>query len=645
MAEQVERRPYQEDCLKTCLEELAERPRRIGVSLPTGSGKTAIFLHLLERTLVIVSSVELAQQTAEQARRLFPHWTVEIEQGEEKATGLADITVATIQTLSRPGRLRKFNVRFTKAIIVDEAHHAAAESYRHVLAHFNCAIDPPDGQKFVSPAGGHQVPIIGFSATFSRFDGLALASVFEDIVYHLDVVELTRQGWLCNLRFTTVQAKMGLGQVSVNKRTGDYHEEPLARVLNTDSMVELVVRAWKEKASHRKSTVVFCVNLAHVAKVTEAFCAAGVDARAVSSKTPAARRAAFVTDFKAGKFPVLVNCSIFTEGTDIPNIDCVVIARPTQSSNLLSQMVGRGMRQSRQTGKEDCLVIDFADSKCHVAGLLSAPKFFGKDPAELDRRRSPNLEIWERAMSETDLRLEELRRAGRVPVVVYVDEANPFDLPDQASGDSQLPALSWNNWIYCGEGPGFYVLETPSGGTFNVSLVPNDGGVVEYVAQYSPYQHATKDISTNSTLGEAIRQCDNLAVQYMGAEYDILLRAAPSRWGPASDTQKTFIRERLHDYAKLRERDGKPLSGSNHMQEIEEMTNGTAENIVSRISHEAPTWKEYYENELLKGRQDNEPVKQGMNDHFDWDVNEDDEDSMWDYYEDEDRPRRGCWLQ
>ncbi|KAI0701408.1 P-loop containing nucleoside triphosphate hydrolase protein [Cerioporus squamosus] len=642
-------RPYQQDCLNTCVEELADRSRRIGVSLPTGSGKTAIFLHLLEtlpppaaapnatRAIIVVSGIELVQQTVEQARRLFPHWTIEIDQGGERASGLADITVATIQSLSRPGRLDELNPRFTKIIIVDEAHHAAALSYRSVLAHFN---------------SDYQVPIIGFSATFSRFDGLALASVFEDIVHHQDVVELQRQGWLCDLRFTTVQAKMGLGQVSVHKRTGDYHENSLARVLNTNAMIELLVRAWKEKASHRKSTVIFCVNLAHVANVTDAFRAAGVDARAVSSQTATAQRAALVADFKAGKYPVLVNCSVFTEGTDIPNIDCVVIARPTQSPNLLSQMVGRGMRQSRQTGKEDCLVIDFADSKCHVAGLLSAPKFFGKDPAELDRRRSHNRMIWEKAKHETGERLEELARVGRIPVVVYIDEDTPFDVPDQASGDSQLRALSWNNWIYCGEGPGFYLLETPSGGRFSISPVRKDNGAIDYIAHYSPYQHATKDIVTTSTLDEAIQCCDNLAVQYMGAQYDVLLRAAPGRWEPASDARKAFIRERLREYAKLRKRDGRPLSGSSLMQEIDEMPNGTAENIVSRISHEAPTWKEYHEKSLMRLREENEWFQRRLNDHFDWNYSDEIEDPMWDYDEDEDadaehnfKGRRRCWIQ
>jgi len=152
-------RPYQEYCLDACLTALQKGASRIGVSLPTGSGKTTVFISLLNRlpvpsknaiqALIIVNSVELARQSAEQVQRLFPKWTVEIEQGSKyKATGNANVsvallqtytsqyylttqkyrTVATYQTLLRPERMAKFDPKLMKAIIVDEAHHSAAPS-------------------------------------------------------------------------------------------------------------------------------------------------------------------------------------------------------------------------------------------------------------------------------------------------------------------------------------------------------------------------------------------------------------------------------------------------------------------------------------------------------------------------------------
>lgn len=264
------------------------------------------------------------------------------------------------------------------------------------------------------------------------------------------------------------------------------------------------------------------------------------------------------------------------------------------------------MRQSPQTGKEDCLIIDFADSRRHVAGLLSAPNVFGRDPVELDKLKRY------RARVEVPRIEKERLDIGTIPVVVYVDERYPFNIPDLALGDSRLLELSWNNWVYCGEGLGFYMLKTtPYSGTFRVSpILTNHGGTptvkgssghglltyvvpgTEYVAQYTPYQSKTLFLVSSTTLEEAIRYCDARAVEWMGAEYDKVLRAAPWRWEPASDIQKALMLERLADYAALRRKDGRPsVSLSRMKEEVEEMTAGVAENVISRMDHEVPSWE------------------------------------------------------
>ena len=160
----------------------------------------------------------------------------------------------------------------------------------------------------------------------------------------------------------------------MNTRTGDFNATSVAHVVNTDSINKLVVKAWLDRAgkrrrdlteivslihiiAQRKSTLVFCVNLAHVRDLTAAFREAGVDARYLHAGTPAAERKALIADFRAGVFPVLLNCgeldsalvsvvssyslclAILTEGADIPNIDCVVVAKPTRSRNVFAQMV------------------------------------------------------------------------------------------------------------------------------------------------------------------------------------------------------------------------------------------------------------------------------------------------------------------
>ena len=203
VASHIALRPYQEDCVRSCLEALARGCTRIGVSSPTGSGKTNMFTSLLSRiqpmneratqSLILVNAIGLAQQAADRARDMFPHLAVEIEQGARHvASGKADITVATVQTLRQPSRLCKFDPSRFKCIIVDEAHHSTSASYLSVLAHFHKEIQPPSSPKVQRH---HRVPIIGFSATFTRHDGVALGHVYEEIVFHKDFLEMIDDQW------------------------------------------------------------------------------------------------------------------------------------------------------------------------------------------------------------------------------------------------------------------------------------------------------------------------------------------------------------------------------------------------------------------------------------------------------------------
>ncbi|TBU45109.1 P-loop containing nucleoside triphosphate hydrolase protein [Dichomitus squalens] len=637
-------RPYQETCLQACVDALERGSTRIGVSLPTGAGKTTVFISLLSRlpapkqapdatrSLVIVNSVELARQTAEQARRLFPEWTVEIEQGKQQASGLADLTVATFQTLLRSQRLGKFRAQYLKGVIVDEAHHAAAPSYRRILSHFDSAIKSPDDE-FEPPALSHRIPILGFSATFSRHDGMALGSVFEEIVYHKDVVEMIKDQWLCEVRFTTVQADLDLSGVTVNTSSGDFNPTSLAHVVNTPVVNELVVRSWLDKAADRKSTLVFCVNLAHVNALTTTFRNAGVDARYVHSKTPAAERKALVEDFKAAKFPVLVNCAVLTEGTDIPNIDCVIVARPTRSRNVFAQMIGRGMRLSPATGKDYCRIIDFVDSEARVAGVVSTPTLFGLDPSMIsDDETIESLEERNAAMVEADE--ETGSPTGAVTgnmssptAVKYIDHDDPFIIADQGSGDPSLHQLTRNAWVSCGGG--VYVLEclgkgyiriTPTEGGDEDDGEREDGGGGEsettgavagqeqnakFVAHYtpptlakqtawmlkiSPYRKS-RQILTAATLGDAIRGCDTYALNEIlpGTVALGLLRTSRWRWEPASETQKQFIIKRWKDRKVIAAADG--LGKVMHTTEegLRALKKGEAANIITRLKHGALT--------------------------------------------------------
>jgi ATP-dependent helicase IRC3 len=186
---------------------------------------------------------------------------------------------------------------------------------------------------------------------------------------------------LAPAKWTTVKADLDLSTVEVSS-TGDYSTNSLAAHLDTPLVNQLIVRTYLHLASERRSTLVFCVNLTHVDNLVSEFRQAGVDARSVSSTSKPKDRRETLEKFMEGGFPVLVNCEVLTEGTDIPVIDCVITARPTRSINLLAQMVGRGLRLSPETGKTDCHVIDIADNLSR--GLTITPTLLGLSSDEVD---------------------------------------------------------------------------------------------------------------------------------------------------------------------------------------------------------------------------------------------------------------------
>ncbi|KAF9076236.1 P-loop containing nucleoside triphosphate hydrolase protein [Rhodocollybia butyracea] len=596
-ARSVTLRPYQEHCLQACEDALRAGNSRIGCSMPTGSGKTTVFISLLSRipapasnlqasrSLIIVNSIELARQSAEQVARLFPSWTVQIEQGAKyQASGTADVTVATYQTLLQPERFAKFDPARIKAVIIDEAHHAAAPSYLRLLSHFDPNIRNPDPE-FKPPSLPHTIPIIGFSATLSRHDGIALGSVFERIVYHRDFLSMIKEQWLCGVRFTTVQANIDLEDVTVSSSTGDFNATSLAHVINTDSINHLVVQTWLDRAADRRSTLVFCVNIAHVRALTQVFRGFGIDARYLYSKTPTAERKALIASFKAGKFPVLVNCAILTEGADIPNIDCVVVARPTRSRNVFAQMIGRGMRLSPDTGKTDCRIIDFVNSANRVSGVVFYPTLFGLDPADLEIEDETPESLEEKSFEKIASETSDGDDVPDPESVIYTDYEDPFAFVSKFSGvPTHVNKLSNNAWVGCGND--IYVLECLGKGFIRIEKVEaTDETPAHFVAYYTsaPLDKVTAtNLKASPFQGLlrpewAIKGCDTYAKTKVvfGPMALGLLRSARWRKDPATPGQLKFVSKRWNK--TLDNEDGQPAT----------LTKGEAANIITRLRNGA----------------------------------------------------------
>eukprot|EP00038_Savillea_parva_P011211 m.195928 g.195928 ORF g.195928 m.195928 type:complete len:694 (-) comp19657_c0_seq1:157-2238(-) len=371
-------RPYQAACVTTSLEAIHAGVTRQSVSLPVGSGKTVIFATLIpqlparrsgaHRVLVLAHRSELLSQAANTIARVCPHLTVGIEQGKHTADD-ADVVIGSVPTLGRRGSLRlsKFDPSEFKAIVIDEAHHVTAATYLRVLDYFGCR----------QPGG--DVLLWGCSATLRRHDGVSLGAVFDKVTYHRTMLQMWDEGWLCPARPHRIETGVDLSSVPVSSATHDFSQTKLAAAVNDARRNVLIVEAWKALAHDkgRRSTLVFCVDTEHIRTLQAAFRAQGVEAYAVDGKTPTDERAVILERFREGTIPVLLNCAVYTEGTDIPTTDCIIMARPTKSSVLFQQMLGRGLRL--HPGKTDCLVLDLTDN-CGRNTVVTVPSLLGLDP-------------------------------------------------------------------------------------------------------------------------------------------------------------------------------------------------------------------------------------------------------------------------
>ncbi|EOD49827.1 putative dead deah box helicase protein [Neofusicoccum parvum UCRNP2] len=435
----IQLRDYQEECIQSVLAYLERGQKRLGVSLATGSGKTVIFTQLIDRvepptehatqTLILAHRRELVEQAARHCTGAYPDKTVDVEMGGVHASGAADITVASVQSITSGDRINKFDPKRFKLVLVDEAHHIVARTYLEVLDWFGLKSN-------TNP----NTALVGVSATLSRFDGKKLGAVIDHVVYHKDYVQMIEDKWLSDVIFTTVASKADISKVKLGAN-GDFQTGALSKAVNTDETNEITVRSWLAKAADRKSTLVFCVDLTHLTGLTATFRKHGIEARYVTGDTPNKVRADRIDAFKRGEYPVLLNCGVFTEGTDIPNIDCVVLARPTRSRNLLVQMIGRGMRLHH--GKKNCHIVDMVATL--ETGVVTTPTLLGLDPdAMLDQVSAEDAKKIKERKEKEKLREEQLAQIqpgiSSKPVeirstITFTEYSSIHELLDDTSGD------------------------------------------------------------------------------------------------------------------------------------------------------------------------------------------------------------------
>ena len=349
-------RPYQEEARDAVLREWEQGHRRTLLVLPTGCGKTVVFSDVAkhqadkgDRILVMAHRGELLSQAAEKLKSAAGLDSVLEKAGSTGLGSPAPVTVGSVQTLCREKRLARFPENYFGTVIVDEAHHALSESYRRVLDHFPGA------------------NVLGVTATPDRGDRRSLGRFFDSLAYEYPMNKAIQDGFLCPVKAQMIPLELDIHDVGLS--SGDFAAEEIGSAL--DPYLEQIASEMRNYCTGRK-TVVFLP----LVKTSQRFAALlnqnGLRACEINGES--VNRAAILEDFQAGKYDVLCNSMLLTEGWDCPAVDCVVVLRPTRVRGLYQQMVGRGMRLS--PGKDHLLLLDFLwlteqHDLCRPSSLLS----------------------------------------------------------------------------------------------------------------------------------------------------------------------------------------------------------------------------------------------------------------------------------
>lgn len=334
-----ELRPYQQQARERIHAEWENGHTRTLLVLPTGTGKTIVFASVAadqvragDRVLILAHRGELLEQAADKLQR-----STGLVSAVEKADATClntwfRVVVGSVQTLQRTARLERFSHDYFGTIIIDEAHHAITDGYRRILDYFGSA------------------KVLGVTATPDRGDMRNLGEVFDSLAFEYKLTDAIKEGYLCRIMAQTIPLKLDISSVTMSG--GDYAVGDLGTAL--DPYLEQIAAEMAQRCKGRK-TVVFLPLIKTSQKFRDLLNSHGFRAAEVNGQST--DRKEVLADFDAGKYNVLCNSMLLTEGWDCPSVDCVVVLRPTKVRSLYSQMVGRGTRLS--PGKSDLLLLDF----------------------------------------------------------------------------------------------------------------------------------------------------------------------------------------------------------------------------------------------------------------------------------------------
>jgi DNA repair protein RadD len=317
-----------------------DNTKRVIIVAPTGAGKTIIGASIINKyaagrkgVLVLAHRREIIAQTSQ---KLHAHGVAHgIIQAGVTPRPLEDVQVASIQTLwTRAMHTGRMVLPPAELLVIDECHHAPARTYRKIIDAYPNAV------------------ILGLTATPCRGDGRGLGGIFETIIECPQVADLISQGHLVKTR---VYAPAGPDLKGVRIQAGDYAESQLADRMDRPKLIGDIITHW-HKYGERRKTVCFAVNVKHSIHLRDEFIASGVKAEHIDGSTPKPERDASLARLASGEIELITNCMVLTEGWDMPEVACCILARPTKKMGLYRQMIGRVLRPAE--GKPDAIILD-----------------------------------------------------------------------------------------------------------------------------------------------------------------------------------------------------------------------------------------------------------------------------------------------
>ena len=337
----IQLREYQQRGITETLQAIAAGKRAPLIVAPTGTGKMVLAAEILRRAqakgntaLFAVHRREMVKQCSEKLDAMGVQHGVILP--GHKPGNMHRVYAGTVQSYTARQRRGSFDPANVRVIVIDEAHHATAQTYRALRDAYPQAV------------------VIGLTATPTRADGTGLGNVFDELIQCITYSEALEKGYLVRPRYYAPYTPDLSG---VKTRAGDYAEDDLEGVMNQPQLVGDIVQHYARHAADRQG-IVFATRVRHSIALAEEFTRAGFSAFHIDGTTPTAERDELMEAFRAGDLQVMVNVGVATEGLDVPSVGAVVLARPTKSVSLHMQMVGRALRPA--AGKSDCLVLDHA---------------------------------------------------------------------------------------------------------------------------------------------------------------------------------------------------------------------------------------------------------------------------------------------